>query len=91
MLTSTLQTFCCALKHNGWPESPHSSCNARIDNTRVIAEAATGTERLLNVVERTVRANNDLSGLGRHMEAPGNEVERFKEDLQMTSTAGDTL
>lgn len=24
------------------------------------------------------------------MKAPGNEVERFKEDLQMTSTAGET-
>ena len=39
--------------------SPHSSCNVRTASG-VIVEAASGTERLVNVVKRTVRDNNDL-------------------------------
>lgn len=70
------------LKHN-WPVSPCCSCNVKTPSA-VIAEAATGEEWLLTVVKRSGGDNNDLLGLGRQGKAQGNEVERFKEDLQMT-------
>ncbi len=57
----------------------------------VIVEAATGTERLLNVVKRAVRDNNDLSGSVITWSLQVMKKRDFKEDLQMTSTAGDAL